>query len=243
MKRKDYEIKFHETDCKKRLKESVLLNFLQDIAAVDAEDIGFGYSVIQNLNIGWFLTKYHIKIFEPIYKQDKISIETVSRGALKINCFRDFDIFDSENKKIGEATSSWVVTDLNTNSVLYPEQVFKDAVFKADRQSLRSVFPKIPSPGKVDFQKIFTAGFNELDINNHVNNAVYLTWAEETLPLEILLSSRIAEIEIQYKKQVKYNERVFVSVDYDEKTNTFTEELKTENNETVCLIRQKRVQT
>ena len=44
MQRKTYEIQFHETDCKNRLKTSVLLNFLQDIAADNAEKIGFGYS-------------------------------------------------------------------------------------------------------------------------------------------------------------------------------------------------------
>ena len=39
---KDYEIKFYEVDYKNQLKESVLLNFLQDIAADHAEVLGFG---------------------------------------------------------------------------------------------------------------------------------------------------------------------------------------------------------
>ena len=76
MEEKLYEIQFHEVDCLNRLKETVLLNFLQDIAAVDAETIGVGYSKIRDKNIGWFLTKYDIKIFEPITDCQKIKIKS-----------------------------------------------------------------------------------------------------------------------------------------------------------------------
>ena len=96
MDRKSYEIKFHETDCKNRLKESVLLNFLQDIAAEDAEIIGVGYSKIQDKNIGWFLTKYHIKIFDTLKNDGKITLESESKGIMRITFIRDFDIFNSE---------------------------------------------------------------------------------------------------------------------------------------------------
>ena len=79
-----------------------------------------------------------------------------------------------------------------------------------------------------------------MDVNRHVNNAVYLVWADDVLPLETLLTTRIAELEIQYKQQVKYNEKVQVVAQYDEETNTFSEELKKEDGTQVCLIRQRR---
>lgn len=240
MKRKTYEIKFHEADCKNRLKESVLLNFLQDIAAEDAELIGVGYSKIQDKNIGWFLTKYHIKIFDTLKNDGKITLESESKGILRITFIRDFDIFNANNDKIGEATSSWALADLATGKIIPPAEVF-EGFPNINRDELRSTFPKIPALKKVDFQKEFVAEYNNLDVNCHVNNAVYLTWADEVLPFEMLLSTRISELEIQYKQQVKYGEKVIVSADFDEETMTITEEIKLENGETACLIRQKRV--
>ncbi len=240
MKRKTYEIQFHETDCNNRLKESVLLNFFQDIAAEDAEIMGVGYSKIQNKNIGWFLTKYHIKIFDTIKNCGKITLESQSNGIMRITFIRDFDIFDADNKKIGEATSSWAVADLETGKLIMPSEIFPGFP-NVNRDELRSTFPKIPALKKVDFQKEFIAEFNNLDVNKHVNNAVYLTWADEVLPLEMLLSTRISELEIQYKQQVKYGEKVIVSADFDEETMTLVEEIKSENGEVACLIRQKRV--
>lgn len=239
MKTKNYEIKFHEADCKNRLKETVLLNFLQDIAAEDAEVIGVGYSKIQNENIGWFLTKYHIKIFETLHNDGKLILTTKSNGAIKLSCFRDFDIFNAQNKKIGEGTSSWILADLETGKVIPPSKLFN--VFTTpDKSDLRSTFPKINSPERVDFQKEYTAAFNDLDVNKHVNNAVYLNWADDVLPIDLLLSTRISELEIQYKQQVKYGDKVTVYAQYDKETKTITEELKTSDGKVVCLIRQKR---
>lgn len=240
MHRKSYEIKFHETDCKNRLKESVLLNYMQDIAAEDAENIGVGYSKIQNMNIGWFLTKYHIEIFDTLKNDGKFVLESQSKGIMRITFIRDFDIFNSENNKIGEATSSWGVADLATGKIIPPSEIFKDFP-NADRNKLRSTFPKIPAIKKVDFQKEFIAEYNNLDVNCHVNNAVYLTWADEVLPYEILVSTRISELDIQYKQQVKYGEKVIVSADFDKDNMTYTEEIKLENGEIACLIKQKRV--
>lgn len=240
MYRKTYEIQFHETDCKNRLKTSVLLNFLQDIAADNAEKIGFGYSKIKNKNIGWFLTKYHIKLYKTLTNEGQIHLETESKGAVRIACIRDFDIYNNANEKIGEATSSWVLADLTTGKIVPPSELF-DFIPTADRAALRSNFPKIQIPEKFDYEKEFTAKFSDLDVNQHVNNSIYITWAEDTLPLEKLINERISELEIQYKQQVKYNDIVTVRASFDENTNTFVEELKTQNGETVCLIKQKRV--
>ncbi|MCR5261989.1 MAG: hypothetical protein K6C94_09155 [Candidatus Gastranaerophilales bacterium] len=238
--KKCYEIKFHETDCLNRLKEPVLLNFLQDIAAVNAEENGFGYSKIQDKEIGWFLTKYHIKLFETLKNNGKIYIDTESKGSVRINCIRDFDIYNSEDKKIGEATSSWVLTDLETGKLVLPSDIF-DNLPPADKEHLRSNFPKVPMPAREDFKQEFTARYNEIDVNRHVNNAVYLTWATEVLPIDLLLNTRMAEVEIQYKQQVKYGEKVIVTAEYDQDNLIFTEAVKTENGEIACLIRQKRV--
>lgn len=240
MKRKTYEIKFHETDCNNRLKESVLLNYMQDIAAEDAEIMGVGYSKIKDKNIGWFLTKYNIKIFDTLKNDGAFTLESQSKGIMRITFIRDFDIFNAKNEKIGEATSSWGTADLTTGKIIPPAEIF-EGFPNVNRDELRSTFPKIPAPKRIDFQKEYLAEFNNLDINGHVNNAVYLTWAEDILPLETLLSTRIAELDIQYKKQVKYGEKVTVLAEFDRENIVLTEEIKLENGETACLIKQKRV--
>lgn len=54
-------VKYSEMDYNKALKPFSLLNYLQDIASKNAEDLGFGYSFITPKNIAWFLLKYHME--------------------------------------------------------------------------------------------------------------------------------------------------------------------------------------
>lgn len=240
MLKKDYKIKFYEVDCKNRIKETVLLNFMQDIAAEDAENLGFGYSAIKERNIGWFLTKYHIKIDKPLLNDGIIRIETESKGLMKINFIRDFDLFNANNEKIGEATSSWILADLATGGVLKSEDVFPSQFEPVDRTTLKSNFPKIPLPSVVTYTKEFTAAYNDIDINSHVNNAIYIGWANEALPFDILQNTRAEELEIQYKQQVKYGEKVIVNVE-ETSPNNYLYSLNKEDGNIVCLIREKRV--
>ena len=46
------------------MKPFALLNFLQDIASKNAEDLGFGYSYIHPRNYAWFLIKYRMEFEE-----------------------------------------------------------------------------------------------------------------------------------------------------------------------------------
>ena len=239
MLKKNYEIKFYEVDCKNKLKETVLLNFMQDIAAEDAENLGFGYSAIKNRNIGWFLTKYHIKFYKPLINDGLIKIKSESKGLMKINFIRDFDLYNSKDEKIGEATSSWILADLATGGVLKSEDVFPNQFENIDRACLKSTFPKIPLPSVISYTKEFTALYNDIDINSHVNNSKYIGWAHDTIPFDILKNTVTKELEIQYKQQVKYGEKVIVNVEETSPGNYLYSLIKTDGNN-VCQIREKR---
>ena len=57
----EIKVKYSEMDFKLGLKPSALLNFLQDLASENAENLGFGYSYITPKNLAWFLLKYRME--------------------------------------------------------------------------------------------------------------------------------------------------------------------------------------
>ena len=57
-------LKYSEIDQNLAMKPFALLNFLQDIASKNAEDLGFGYSYIYPKNYAWFLLKYRMEFEE-----------------------------------------------------------------------------------------------------------------------------------------------------------------------------------
>ncbi len=234
---KDYEIKFYEVDYKNQLKESVLLNFLQDIAADHAEKLGFGYSFISDKNLGWFLLKYHLKVYNWPKNINKITIKTWPRGVYKLSCIRDFEVYSPTGEKIAAVSSSWVLIDIETKKIVQPYKILNPFETCEDK-SIETSFPKIPVVERVEIEKKFAVRYDDIDINQHVNNANYLIWALESLGFDYRADNIIKEIEIQYKKELKYGQSVvsLVQINKDEKV-TIHNLRSSQTDEDLCSIR------
>lgn len=84
-------VKYSEMDYNKALKPFSLLNYLQDIASKNAEDLGFGYSFITPKNIAWFLLKYHMEFNTYPVDVKNLTLKTQPRGYNKLFAYRDFE--------------------------------------------------------------------------------------------------------------------------------------------------------
>ena len=112
-----YRTRYSEIDCNLSLKPSAILQMLQDIASLNAENLGFGYSFLVDKNLAWFLLKYHIQFNE--YPKDicDLTIKTEPRGWNKLFAYRDFEICQNE-RTLCKATSTWGLVDINTKSMV-----------------------------------------------------------------------------------------------------------------------------
>ncbi len=234
---KDYGIKFYEVDYKNQLKESVLLNFLQDIAAEHAEVLGFGYSFISDKNLGWFLLKYHLKVYNWPKNIDKITIKTWPRGVYKLSCIRDFEIYSPSGEKIAAVSSSWVLIDLATKKITQPYKIL-NPFETSDKIALETSFSKIDQLKTQNAMKEFDVRYDDIDLNQHVNNANYLIWALETLDFDFRANHTVSELEIQYKKELKYGPKVVSSLEFlEDKKVTLHNLRSSDTNEDLCSIR------
>ena len=95
--KKEYEIKYYEQNVLGNLKESALLNFLQDIATISAEQLGFGATYTFARNYAWVVLKYHIELYKELNNLPKIIIKTESiyniAGFRLENEIEHFDFF------------------------------------------------------------------------------------------------------------------------------------------------------
>lgn len=232
-----YPLKYYEMDLNMILKPSALLNFLQDVATVNAEKLGFGYSFTYPKNYGWFLIKYHMEFDEYPEKLDEILIKTEARGLSKIMAYRDFEIWTSDNKKrLGRAASNWVMIDLHTKNIL-PLSKIIDFMPTFQKRETDLEFGKTKVPEKVKFEKIFEIRFDDLDVNQHVNNANYIVWAFETLPYEFRGKHKLKTLDINYKKEIAFGHKVLAQTEFDEERKTTHHLLKNaETNEELCFI-------
>ena len=208
-------------DCDLVLKPGAMLQFLQDLASDNAEQLGFGYSYIIKHNLAWFLLKYRLEFDdypEGIYD---LTIKTEPRGYNKMFAFRDFYI-THQGKQIGRATSTWTLVDLSTKSMASAAEVMANNKFmyQHDKREDDLIYGKIRLPEKFDVSKTFEVRFDDLDVNKHVNNANYIVWAIEPLSFDFRRSHKLKTVDMMFKKEITYGNKVLSEVAVNGNTTT-----------------------
>lgn len=229
-------VKYSEMDHNLALKPFSLLNFLQDIASESAENLGFGYSYISKNNLAWFLIKYRMEFNEyPISIYD-LTLKTQPRGYNKLFAYREFEILEND-KQLGRVFSVWTLVDINNrvpvtissaingNKYMLPYEKKKDDLS----------FLKIKPISNISLSKEFEVRYNDLDVNGHANNGNYIVWAFEPLSLEFKTNHKIKTLDMLFKKEVRYGEKILVQVEIIDEKNT-VHIIKNMNGDEICLI-------
>ena len=234
---KKYEIKYYEQNHKGFVKESALLNILQDIATESAEELGFGPSFVFSNNYAWVVLKYHIELFGEIKNLPYITLTTEPRGITKLYAFRDFAIYSPNGEKIGAATSCWALIDGETRRMLSLQKTLP-MMFPFEKRETDLIYEKFDLPDTHDFIKEFNVRFDDVDVNEHANNSNYVVWALETLPYDYRNSHRINTMDIKYRKETTYGHSVISETKHIADDNVTIHLLKDkDNNEELCCIK------
>lgn len=183
-----------------------LLNLLQAVAGKHSDLGGMSYFDMQQNKQAWVLSSMRIEIDNLPQWHETIEIETWIESLAGIKSIRDFDVF-LNNKKIIGANSLWVV--LNTEK-RRPETI---AISHDHLEKYPNKKPTLQSFSKIDLLKNaqfvgeHTVVFSDLDVLNHVNNVKYIEWCLDCLPINILEKNLIKAIDINFLKEVTFNQK------------------------------------
>lgn len=212
-----------ETDCNKNLKAYSFLCNTQELANDHAIILGFGYDKLIQNHCAWVLSRLKVKFLSTPKWQDKYTITTWHKGMQALFSMRDFSAtLDSEPEKpIIVCTSSWLIMDLNTRRLLRAEHVLGEDIFTSAHHEDaiaepcgKLVFPK-------EMEKVHTRRVvhSDIDMNLHTNNAKYMEWAFDILPIEETMQKEVDEFQINFNKESKIGDIIdFYLYKHDEKT-------------------------
>ena len=224
-------------DFDKSLKPYSLLNIFQDIASESAEQLGFGYTFVRSNNLMWVLLKYRIEFNEYPVNLYKITVTTQPRGYNKLFAYRNFELFTND-KCLGKASSIWSLVDMSTKNIVPVGNIIQSPFMPKFQQNDTDLsFSKIPSISNVDLEKEFEVRYNDIDVNGHANNGNYIVWAFEPLNFEFKANHRLKNIDIVFKKEIKFGEKLISQIQFPSE-NTTIHLLKNANTkEDLCLLK------
>ncbi len=202
-------VKYSEMDHNLALKPFSLLNFLQDIASESAENLGFGYTFMSEKNLAWFLIKYRMEFTDyPIGVYD-LTLKTRPRGYNKLFAYREFEMFEKD-KPLGKVFSVWSIVDKENRTTIPVASVILDnpEMQPYTKKEDDLAFARVKPIENYSLNKEFEVRYNDLDVNGHANNGNYIVWAFEPLSLEFKTEHKIKIIDMIYKKEATYGEKI-----------------------------------
>ena len=225
-------VKYSETDQNLAMKPYALLNFLQDIASQNAEDRGFGYSFIYPKNYAWFLLKYRMEFEDYPFDVQDLTLTTEPRGYNKLFAFRDFELRKGE-KLIGRMASTWSLVDIESRSIVPVGKVLEgcDGMPLYEKREDDLSYKKITPITNPTLEKEFEVRYNDLDVNGHANNGNYIVWAFEPLSFDFKNVHKIKTIDMVYKKEAKFGEKLISQVEFKDENTTLHKLVNTDNED------------
>ncbi len=189
------------------------LSILQDIAEMHSASVGYGVTDIYKTNYSWALLGWKIKFINRPKYGDILKIKTWSRSyKTKLYCYRDFEIYDSNQNLIAIASSKWILIDITKGKIAKLEDKLMNLYQPEDKSVFNTIeMERLLEPETIQRTINYTIRKADIDINNHVNNLCYVDIALEVFPGNSNEFNSCNEFEIMYKHQIKVDDTVQVS--------------------------------
>ena len=179
-----------------------LANWLQEAAGQSANELGFGEPFMTPLHLGWILSRLALRILRLPRAGEELLVKTWP-STLDHLGHRGYEVYDEEDRLIVSGSSAWAIMDFRTRHMgRVPTELA--AVYPKDpRPCLPFCARTLPRLQESDAmcRDMLRVRRDDLDINGHVNNARYLAWLTEALPVVQDADMVPAFLDISYRAE------------------------------------------
>ena len=173
-----YRVRFDEATPRGLLRGSALLGYVQDVAWLHSEAMGFPRAWYREMGVAWLVRAVEARLLAPIEDTETIAVTTRLTGYRRVMARRETEVAGQAGEPRAIVLIDWAMTDGHA-----PVRI--PAAF--DRAPIDGPGPFTPI--RVDLPQVppdatalhFTPRLRELDPMNHTNNSVYLDWLDEAV--------------------------------------------------------------
>ncbi|GAA0881115.1 hypothetical protein GCM10009119_40850 [Algoriphagus jejuensis] len=187
---KTFEVGSFQVNPDGNIRLTSLADLFQEIAWAHADSAEFGRN-LSGMSLMWALSRLDFNIIQFPKWGDSIRLFTGSTGADKLFAFRDFMVWDQQERVLIRGTSSWLLLNSTTKRIQKPVAVLPPALFDPSMKPERQP-QKILAKGALVGSETIKVRFSDLDLNYHVNNTSYIRWVENMMAEINLFPSQLS---------------------------------------------------
>ena len=184
---------------------SHLLKILQEIGARDIAAKGFGKDKIFDQGMRWVISRIATKVNRIPAYDEEIEVVTFPEPPKWFFLPRFTSVLDMNGNVLLECETIWAIIDSKTRKPVLPKQINLDIEYGDEFPKTLGVDSKI-IPLETDKTLDRKILFTDCDINQHMNNTVYVEWATDLLGGDYLKSKKLVDWRMAYHTEAKEGE-------------------------------------
>ncbi len=157
-----------------------VMDRMQEAAGRHAARLGVGLPQLAARGITWVLVRNHVRFARPPRLDEPLHLATWPTGRRGLLAVRDFRLCDGSGEEVLRATSAWLLMRLDTRRPVRLDPHLPDYL-DLPGPALADDFEPLPEAGG-DTAPAVVVQPADIDVNDHVNNIVYLEWALRAAP-------------------------------------------------------------
>ena len=205
----DFTIPCYNTDASWRLKPSAFMDLAQEAAGLHAVYLGFGYDDLIKAKTAWILSRVHVEFPDTPLWREEMTLTTWHKGLNRLFFIRDFVMTDKQGRERVKATTSWLVLNLETRSMVRDPNLVEEGTICTEN-AIENPADKVRMPRDVEAVPVYehVVGYADVDMLGHANNAMYMQWAMDAVDYELASTKPVKEFTINFNHEIKAAEKV-----------------------------------
>lgn len=206
-------IRHHECDAEGFLKLHGLLDRLQDAAAEHAQILNVGMDELTEMKLIWVLSRLKLRLDRIPELGETLGVRTYPSGVQRIFAHRCYELLVN-SKRIGCAGSFWLPVNTSSGRPVNARKVLPPEIMELP--DVEKFFPEMDNLElpQTDFCAEKQVGAGDIDLNRHLNNAVYARFVSDILGEKLQkMAPQIKEIQFNYLSSGQFGENIFLKAE------------------------------
>ena len=193
-----------------------LMQYLQEIAAGHAEELGFGFAGMSEMDAYWVLSNIRIEIARLPRRDEQVTIRTWPSGYTRTVATREFIGKNLNGDEMFRAGSEWMVLNKKTNRLKNLFRLDLDLP-KTGQKALPGELRRLERREGYRAVERVRVPYSSIDLNGHVNNTEYVRWGVDAMRRAFKLVGDIRSLQATYLSEVFEGDEVDIAVSSNEK--------------------------
>ncbi len=203
-----YIVRYSEVDRFGFLKLRTLFDYAQQVAGVHAGKLQLATAQLQQHHMTWMLARMRLRISDYPVACEEVHVRTWPSGLDRLFATREYEFSRPDGAVFAYASSCWLIFDTEKMRILPAGRVLEGTGLAEQDPGVPRFFTgldKLPIPQEeMPLLRECTVGETQIDVNHHVNNAVYADYLQDAFGP----GCRPWEFQINYQKGIPPESRV-----------------------------------